>query len=1185
MKAVYVFRCLLVMFLAAPPLALAHESFEAYVRHDALITARPSNLDIQIDLTFYRTPSLEERRGMDGNGDGRITSAEVKDYLAEIAASVRERIALRVDGRSVALVPMYEPEVDLLGQDSPTPHPHVMRILLFARTPDWLAEGSVIALEDGLWAEKPSIRSFFGVGEDGIEIATNVEGNSLRVVAADRGAVRGRRVREGVAGTEPDNVGPIGTGSSATPARALTQRKAEHSTAVEFVGKLVQDHPYLFDPEQRAVLDEINRQLREAASRQQRDKRPEARREIAAVFDTAITRLLDLLEQVPSVVRVSVENGEARRLVSGTIRLPGDVGALLLRIEAGPGEARFVTTDLDMAETGQFNRPIRAEIGSAGTTWGLVSLENVPVNRSSLLLEFRPSDRDTVRLPIDVVGPARGRLKVTVLSADSGKPVPAMVRLVWKTDGHDRKPSNAIELAPQFDSLGKPSGRRRALLPGPLRGFYWCVPGPFDMTVPPGHWEITIRRGLEHIPVFDSVTIKEGKVTEKSYRPRRWVDMREHGWYSGDDHVHARILSDKDAENLMAWARAEDIHVANILKMGDIHRTYFQQRGFGKDHRVVRDDYVLVPGQEDPRTHGELGHTISLNIEQMVRHADNYLLYDLVFDQVHAQGGLVGYAHILGRRDVRGSGAHRDMSINVPKNKVDFVELLQFGRLGTSPYYEFLNIGFKLTASAGSDPPWGGTIGEARMYAYVGDQPFSADAWFEAVRRGRTFITHGPMIDFRAQGALPGDEIRVDGNRKLRVRARAWGHPDRVLPSKLEIIQHGEVVRTVEATKADQEELQLDFEVEVDYGFWIAARAEGSDGTRAHTTPVYVIREPFRFWKLEAAEELIAKRLASLDEVEHMVVRAQNLHDDGRTEGSRTLEQLALQGPDLLERVAAARKIYEDLSKKILLTIEITGPSDGTYVDLGKPVAVKCKATARGSATIQRVEFAANGSTIGVDTEAPYELNWKAAKKARYSVTATAYDNQDRIWSSKPVTVYVGMRALERFVTRSTDNAEELADGSMYTGCSALELINAGQWGDQVVGLRFTGIRIPRGAQIKKAYLQFMVDGLSTEPTDLTIHAELVDNANAFEVVDRNITSRQKTTASVKWSPEPWNVIGERSEKQRTPNLSSLIQEVVAQPDWQEGNALVFIISGSGKRVATSYDGDQQNAPMLYVEY
>jgi hypothetical protein len=39
-----------------------------------------------------------------------------------------------------------------------------------------------------------------------------------------------------------------------------------------------------------------------------------------------------------------------------------------------------------------------------------------------------------------------------------------------------------------------------------------------------------------------------------------------------------RILSDADARNLMAWVQAEDIHLANVVKMGDIYRTYFEQR-------------------------------------------------------------------------------------------------------------------------------------------------------------------------------------------------------------------------------------------------------------------------------------------------------------------------------------------------------------------------------------------------------------------------------------------------------------------------------------------------------------------------------------------------------------------------------------------------------------------------------
>jgi len=185
---------------------------------------------------------------------------------------------------------------------------------------------------------------------------------------------------------------------------------------------------------------------------------------------------------------------------------------------------------------------------------------------------------------------------------------------------------------------------------------------------------------------------------------------------------------------------------------------------------------------------------------------------------------------------------------------------------------------------------------------------------------------------------------------------------------------------------------------------------------------------------------------------------------------------------------------------------------------------------------------------------------------------------------SKPVAVFAGIRALERSIAQPADDAEELLDGSMYLNSSDVELIKDSRSGEQIVGLRFLNIRILKGTQIRKAYLQFKVDEVSTEQTDLIIQAELAGDAVAFTNVRQNISSRKRTSASVNWSPEPWNTVGERSERQRMPDLSALIQEVVSLPDWQAGNAVVFIISGSGRRVAESYDGDPQGAPRLYIE-
>jgi hypothetical protein len=369
-------------------------------------------------------------------------------------------------------------------------------------------------------------------------------------------------------------------------------------------------------------------------------------------------------------------------------------------------------------------------------------------------------------------------------------------------------------------------------------------------------------------------------------------------------------MSDHDADMVMNWVQAEDVRLANVTKMGDIHLTYFEQRGFGKEHRVEDKGYILSPGQECPRTDGELGHALAMNTTGMVRRADQYYLYDTVFDEVHRQGGLAGYAH------VSSNACHvdRDMSINVPKGKIDFVELLQFGHMLTDVYYDFLNLGFKVTASAGSDVPWGGSVGDARVYAYVGREPFTADRWFEAVRRGNTFVTNGIMLDFTVQDARPGDELDVADGQPLRVKARTWGDSARDLPAKLDIIVHGTPILTVTPERADQASLEADFTVPPDNGFWIAARAEGRGGALAHTTPVYVVKKGLRFWKHGSVPKLIDKREASLAEVEHVVALAgagRNSNDESDT--SRTVTELARQGPGLLKRVGEARQIYAEL--------------------------------------------------------------------------------------------------------------------------------------------------------------------------------------------------------------------------------------------------------------------------------
>jgi hypothetical protein len=163
----------------------------------------------------------------------------------------------------------------------------------------------------------------------------------------------------------------------------------------------------------------------------------------------------------------------------------------------------------------------------------------------------------------------------------------------------------------------------------------------------------------------------------------------------------------------------------------------------------------------------------------------------------------------------------------------------------------------------------------------------------------------------------------------------------------------------------------------------------------------------------------------------------------------------------------------------------------------------------------------------------------------QFSVTAT----EGGVSGTATVMVIDAGTTIEVRVVGSTDDAEEAASGSMYLGSSDLELtFDAGS--NQSVGMRFNGIEIPQGATISNAYIQFQVDEAKTEATSLTIEGEAVDNAATFTATTGNITSRARTATAVGWTPAPWTAVGEAGPDQQTPDISSVIQEVVSRPEW-----------------------------------
>lgn len=168
-------------------------------------------------------------------------------------------------------------------------------------------------------------------------------------------------------------------------------------------------------------------------------------------------------------------------------------------------------------------------------------------------------------------------------------------------------------------------------------------------------------------------------------------------------------------------------------------------------------------------------------------------------------------------------------------------------------------------------------------------------------------------------------------------------------------------------------------------------------------------------------------------------------------------------------------------------------------------------------------------------------------------------------------------------VATGNDDAEE-AGGAVNRTSTDLELVTDGA-ATQTVAVRFEAVGVPQGATVTAAWVQFTADEVQADPTDLVIRAHDSDNAPRPGPNTTNLTGRNPTAASVAWSPPAWDAVDEAGPDQRTPDLSTVVQEVVDRPAWWTGSALALVVTGSGHRTAAARDRGEAVAPRLHVEY
>jgi TolB protein len=457
-------------------------------------------------------------------------------------------------------------------------------------------------------------------------------------------------------------------------------------------------------------------------------------------------------------------------------------------------------------------------------------------------------------------------VRIRIVDAATKKPLVARVRLQDARGaeviplGRNAQPAkDAVEGNVRFQSRG-----------------YFYTDGTLTVRSDAFPLRFTVVRGYEYQiaeGTLQAGAVKDGVATIEL---QRWSSVGRESYYSGDVHIHH--ISPKTCRLEM---EAEDLDVAHIVT-SDFTADQHEFEGRLNAHSGGRFVYVSQEFRHD-----HLGHMCVLDLKKPVQpvkpmQREHYPLHLSACDSAHAQGGYVTWAHFPSWPGV-------ESPLEVVMEKLDGIELLSVldprepaifvpqvipevqANNGLHLWYRYLNCGFHLTASAGTDKMTTFvTVGSNRVYVQVDDE-FTYDNWMRGLRRGRTFVTNSPMLRFTVNGRPPGDLIDVAPRRSVvQIHVSAQSH----LPyDRLEIVVNGSVVADA-SPSGSRNRADIKLEYTVKESCWIAARAlEDSNtyraksvdlraihqdrgtlhgdyyGTRrpetvfAHTSPVYLLRD------------------------------------------------------------------------------------------------------------------------------------------------------------------------------------------------------------------------------------------------------------------------------------------------------------------------------------------------------
>ena len=183
---------------------------------------------------------------------------------------------------------------------------------------------------------------------------------------------------------------------------------------------------------------------------------------------------------------------------------------------------------------------------------------------------------------------------------------------------------------------------------------------------------------------------------------------------------------------------------------------------------------------------------------------------------------------------------------------------------------------------------------------------------------------------------------------------------------------------------------------------------------------------------------------------------------------------------------------------------------------------------------------------------------------------------QPKATSCNPSTKYAAVEG------RPDSAEEDVASGTMYISSSDLELMDDG--GEQVVSVVFPSVFIEPGSRVTEAIVEFDIDEVRPGQSDQDVTISIFGEASATPAkptdANKDLSNRTPTTANVMWQPESSSAV---HDPLYTPDLSEIVNEIIALPGWASGNSLNIMFghtSGNGCRWVEAAAGRQSDGVM-----